>query len=144
MYVVDTNILIYAADKNCEEHTICFKLLEDIRREILPWFLTWSIIYEFLRVSTHPRVFRKPLKINDSINFMKALLSSTGLKVLTETQNHAQLLTDTLIEVKGIKGNKLHDTHIAVIMREHGISKIYTRDNDFHIFSFIEVIDPLK
>ena len=144
MYVVDTNILVYAADRNCEEHSICFKLLEDLRHGFLPWFLTWSIIYEFLRVSTHPKVFRKPLEIKESLKFIELLLSSTGLKILVEGQNHVQLAASTLTEIKGIKGNKLHDTHTAIIMREHGISKIYTRDNDFHTFPFLEVIDPLN
>jgi predicted nucleic acid-binding protein len=27
-------------------------------------------------------------------------------------------------------------------MREHGIKRIYTRDTDFHRFSFLEPVDP--
>jgi CubicO group peptidase (beta-lactamase class C family) len=30
----------------------------------------------------------------------------------------------------------------AVLMREHGIRRIYTRDTDFHRFPFLEPIDP--
>jgi hypothetical protein len=29
-------------------------------------------------------------------------------------------------------------------MREHGIRRIYTRDTDFHRFSFVEPIDPVR
>lgn len=42
-----------------------------------------------------------------------------------------------------LRGNILHDAHTAVLMREHGIREIYTRDTDFHRFSFIKVIDPI-
>jgi uncharacterized protein len=46
-------------------------------------------------------------------------------------------------ETRGLRGNLLHDTHTVVLMREHGIRRIYTRDQDFHRFPFIEVLDPL-
>ncbi|GIW53056.1 MAG: hypothetical protein KatS3mg081_2411 [Gemmatimonadales bacterium] len=32
----------------------------------------------------------------------------------------------------------------AILMREHGVRRIYTRDADFHRFPFIEVLDPLS
>ncbi len=37
-----------------------------------------------------------------------------------------------------------HDLHTAALMREHGISRICTRDYDFHRFPFISVFDPLS
>jgi predicted nucleic acid-binding protein len=40
------------------------------------------------------------------------------------------------------RGNLIHDAHTAILMREHGIDKICTRDADFHRFSFLEVVDP--
>jgi predicted nucleic acid-binding protein len=30
----------------------------------------------------------------------------------------------------------MHDAHTAVLMREHGIRTIFTRDSDFHRFPF--------
>jgi len=40
--------------------------------------------------------------------------------------------------------NLLHDAHTAILMREHGIRQICTRDSDFNQFTFLEVIDPLR
>jgi len=37
----------------------------------------------------------------------------------------------------------MHDVHTAVLMREHGIREICTRDTDFHRFPFLKVIDPV-
>ena len=42
----------------------------------------WGILYEFLRVSTHPRVFAKPWTIQDAWGFVAAVLASPGLRVL--------------------------------------------------------------
>ena len=43
-----------------------------------------------------------------------------------------------------IRGNLFHDLHIAVLMREHGVSRICTRDTDFQRFPFLTVADPLQ
>jgi predicted nucleic acid-binding protein len=49
-----------------------------------------------------------------------------------------------LAEIPHLAGNLLHDAHTAIIMREHGIRQICTRDADFHRFAFLEVIDPMQ
>lgn len=45
--------------------------------------------------------------------------------------------------VPQLAGNLVHDAETAVLMREHGIRRICTRDTDFHRFPFNEPIDPL-
>jgi predicted nucleic acid-binding protein len=60
VFAVDTNILVYAADEDSEFHSPCYELLEEWRAQASAWYVTWGIVYEFLRVTTHPRVFRKP------------------------------------------------------------------------------------
>ena len=37
----------------------------------------------------------------------------------------------------------MHDAETAVLMREHGIRRVCTRDTDFHRFAFLEVVDPM-
>ena len=49
MFVVDTNVLVYAADRDSPFHAKCHRLLEDARRQAAVWYLTWAICYEFLR-----------------------------------------------------------------------------------------------
>ena len=49
-----------------------------------------------------------------------------------------------LADVPEARGNLLHDLHTAVLMREHGVSRIVTRDRDFHRFGFLDVVDPLR
>ncbi|MBX9812245.1 MAG: hypothetical protein K2Y16_11645 [Burkholderiales bacterium] len=38
-------------------------------------------------------------------------------------------------------GNIFHDPHIAVIMREHGVTEIMAADTDFRKFGFFAVTD---
>lgn len=144
MLVVDTNVLLYAADRDSEFHAPCRRLLEDSRAQPAPVFLTWSICYEFLRVATHPRVFHTPWTAVAAWRFLDALLTAPGISVLQPTERHAAVLAQTLAEQEDLRGNLMHDLHTAVLMREHGVSRICTRDADFHRFAFLTVVDPLR
>ncbi|MBI5480333.1 MAG: PIN domain-containing protein [Deltaproteobacteria bacterium] len=143
MFVVDTNVLLYAVNQECAEHRRCHALVERSRRQQLPWFLTWGVVYEFLRVITHPSAVRRPWSAARAWAFVEALLTSPGIGVLTATRRHAAVAKQTISEVPGLAGNLLHDAHTAILMREHGIRSIYTRDSDFERFPFVEVLDPL-
>ncbi len=144
MFFVDTNVFVYAVDSGSKEHSKCRNLLESWRKNSLPWYTSWGVIYEFLRVSTHPRVFRKPLSLEQAYSFVEVVLASPGIRILSEGEHHAEVASRTFREIKGLSGNLLHDAHTAILMRENGIMRIYTRDTDFHRFPFLEVIDPLN
>ena len=134
---------MYAADRSAAEHERCRTLLDGWRRQSGAWFLTWGICYEFLRVVTHPRVLRQPWSNPSAVEFLLVLQASPGLEMLVPTERHAEVLATVHSEVPNIVGNLWHDTETAVLMREHGIRRICTRDTDFHRFPFLEPIDPL-
>ena len=144
MLVVDTNVLVYAADKDSPFHAACRDWLERQRKRADAWYTTWAILYEFLRVTTHPRVMRRPWNVSAAWGFVAALLASPGLSVLTSTPRHPDVAAQVIAELPHLAGNLLHDAHTAILMREHGIRRVCTRDTDFHRFPFLEVIDPLQ
>lgn len=144
MFVVDTNVLVYAANSAVPEHERCRALVESWRTSSLPWFLTWPIAYEFLRVVTHRRVLEEPLTVLGAWAFLDSLFASPALTVLLPGPRHRQVAAATFTEFPDLSGNLLHDAHTAILMREHGIRRIVTRDADFLHFSFVEVVDPLR
>ncbi|MFP3942809.1 MAG: type II toxin-antitoxin system VapC family toxin [Alphaproteobacteria bacterium] len=142
MLVVDTNILVYAANADSPYHADSYNWLERHRRRPDAWYATWPILYEFMRVTTHPRVMRRPWSASQAWKFVSALLGSPGFGVLGPTQRHAPVAGQVIEETPHLAGNLLHDAHTAILMREHGIRRICTRDMDFHRFPFLEVVDP--
>ena len=144
MFVVDTNILVDAADRRAAKHVTCRRLLEEWRSEPSVWYLTWGIVYEFLRVVTHRRIFYHPWNITDAWNFVQALMASPSLQVMTETDRHAEIAQEVIAELPHARGNLVHAMNTAILMKEHGVAQIYTRDTDFHRFPFVKVIDPLQ
>ena len=144
MLVVDTNVLVYAADEDSPFHAPCRQWLERQRGRADAWYTTWGILYEFLRVTTHPRVMRQPWGVALAWEFVTGLLASPGLGVLVPTQRHGTIAGQVIAELPYLAGNLLHDAHTAILMREHGIRRICTRDTDFHRFPFVEVLDPIQ
>ncbi|HSM50067.1 MAG TPA: TA system VapC family ribonuclease toxin [Thermoanaerobaculia bacterium] len=143
MLLVDTNVLVYATLRSCPEHEPCRAALAALRAGAAPWFLTWPILYELLRVLTHPRALAEPLAPAAAWEVVERLLDSPSLQLLAPTPRHAALLAATLREVPLLRGSILHDVHTAVLLREHGVRRILTRDTGFHRFPFLEVVDPL-
>lgn len=143
MFVVDTNVLVYAADTSAPEHDRCRALLEQWREGSAAWFLSWGICYEFLRVVTHPRVLRRPWSATAARGFLEAIWESPGLSFLVPTDRHRTILREIIRESPTLAGNLWHDVETASLMREHGIRRICTRDTDFHRFDFVEVTDPM-
>jgi len=94
-------------------------------------------------VVTHARVFPKPWPAARAWSFVEVLLVVLGLDVLTETDRHAAVAHGVLEETPMVAGNLVYDARTAVLMKEHGVRRIYTRDADFHRFGFLEVVDPL-
>ena len=143
MLVFDTNVLVYAVDEESPFHDQCRRKVIEARDDPSPAFLTWNVCYEFLRVTTHPRVSRFPWTPGESWGFLRVLLESPGFDLLVATERHATVLAWTLKEFPDLSGNLFHDLHIAVLMRENGVSRICTRDSDFDRFPFLTVVDPL-
>jgi toxin-antitoxin system PIN domain toxin len=143
LLVVDTNVLIYAADLDSPFHTGCRPWLEAQRRKADAWYSTWPIVYEFLRVTTHPRVMRAPWSGPEAWSFIKSLMSAPGFSLLEPTNRHAEILEQLIIGMPHLGGSIFHDTHTVALMREHGVKRIVTHDADFHRFDGIEVFDPI-
>ena len=143
MVVVDTNILVYAADAASDEHERCRSYLERLRHGATAWFLTWSISYEFARVVTHPRVFRRPWRVGAAWGFIEALIASPSCSVLLPTDRHTAVGRELFDDYPDVRGNLVHDAHTVVLMREHGVRRVCTRDTDFHRFD-VEVVGPTE
>jgi toxin-antitoxin system PIN domain toxin len=143
VFVVDTNLLVYAANEDFPGRQRMQSLLAQWSSSGEPWYATWSILYEFLRVVTHRSGFPHPLTFADAWSFIENLQSSPSFGILVETDTHAEVVRDLTREYPRMSGNRLHDLHIAALMREHGVVEIRTADIGFHEFKFLRVVNPL-
>ncbi len=141
--VIDTNLLLYAANSGAAEHPSARRFLSDCGLSAGLWFLTEGICYEFLRVATHPRVFPKPLTAREALRFLEVLLNSGRFDVLAAGQAHWDCLRRLLARSPQLSGNLFFDLRTVALMHEHAVRRIYTADTDFLQFDGIEVVNPL-
>lgn len=143
VFVVDTNLLLYAALREFKEHERAGNLLANWGTAAEPWNITWSIAYEFMRVATHRAPFPHPLTFGEAWAFIESLRASPSFGILVETERHAEVVRELTREYPRVSGNRLHDLHVAALMREHGVVEIRTADVGFHQFKFLRVVNPL-
>jgi toxin-antitoxin system PIN domain toxin len=143
-FLIDTNILVHAANAASPSHDAARSFLEEHLRARTTWCTTWPILYEFLRVSTHRRVFPKPLKAKDALQFIASFAALEEVVMLAPTERHFTTLQKVTDELGRPSGNLFHDIHTATLMQEHGVPEIVTADADFFQFRFLKVTNPLR
>jgi len=99
---------------------------------------------EFLRVATHPRVFPQPLRASEAVHFLDGLFCVRNFQILSAMDRHWESLRGLVTELGEPSGNFFFDVHTAALMREHGIRRIASADNDFAKFSRLELVNPIR
>jgi predicted nucleic acid-binding protein len=89
---------------------------------------------EFLRVTTHVRLFDPPHSIEEACLALNRLLESPTLRVLYPGERFWPLLQGALGEAEAT-GNLAFDAQIVALCRERGVSVLLTEDRDFARFS---------
>ena len=141
-FALDVNILLYASDAGSDLQSRAIRFLEECaaRREV--FCLGWPTLMSYLRVATHPAIFTRPLSHADAMRNVEALLDLPHVRVLSEEDGFWAIYREVADEVP-TRGNLVPDAHLAALLRQHGVSTLYTRDRDFLKFEFLRVIDPL-
>lgn len=106
--------------------------------------MTEGVLCEFLRVSTHPKVFPSPLVWRESQQFLRVFVDADNVRVLAAEEGRGSLLGDILAELTHPGGNLFFDVRRFVLVREHGVRRIYTTDTDCLQFVGIEVVNPIR
>jgi toxin-antitoxin system PIN domain toxin len=140
---IDTNVLVYAVMVQSPFHARAREVVVAHAEGADPWAIPWPCVYEFMKVVTHPRVYKPPMPGARARADLGAILSSPSLLLLAETPRHVEVMQEVLAE-SGAAGNHVHDAHIAALCREHGIEELVTADADFHRFAGFRVTNPFR
>lgn len=141
-YAIDVNILLYASDADSPMHDRAAAFLRRCvsGREVL--CLAWISVISYLRMATHPTIFRRPLLHEQAARNIEALLSIPHCRVLGEDEGFWARYREVTRDVP-TRGNLVPDAHLAALLSQHGILTLFTHDRDFRKFTFLDVKDPL-
>jgi uncharacterized protein len=138
---VDANILLYASDSGSSRRPRAAELLAMLAAGPEIVYLFWPAVIGYIRIATHPRVFSAPLSLAEARVNVETLLSRAHIRSAGEQEGFWDAFT-SVGEDGAVKGNLVSDAHLVALMRQHGVSTIWTADRDFRRFSGLIVKDP--
>lgn len=142
-YSIDANLLLYASNTSAPEHESAREFLSGRVDDPDLLCLTWPALMAYQRIATHPAIFGRPLDAATAWRNVRNLLALPRARIVSEEEGFAKTY-ETVAAGASARGNLVPDAHIATILRQHGVGRIYTADTDFRKFDFLEVINPLR
>jgi toxin-antitoxin system PIN domain toxin len=140
--IIDTSVLLPAVSPSLPQHKRARSALEAAINDNRPVGLTWVVVNAFLRLTTKPGLFERPLAIEEAWELVDDWLSHPNVRVVQETEEHARLWSE-LLRSSGSGGDLTTDAWIAAIALAHGAS-VLTFDSDFARFPAVRWESPIN
>ena len=118
--LVDANLLLYAANSVADEHAAAAGFLHAAGTSPDSWYLTEGILYEFLRVATHPKVFPRPLSGQQAMEFLKPFLTVPAFSITAPGERHWSVLERMVEEMTHPAGNLFNVIRTVALSRLTG------------------------
>ncbi len=142
-FAIDVNVLLYASNTVSAEHERAKEFLEKCAQGSELMCLAWLTVMSYLRMATHPGIFTRPLSPDAAMRNIETLARLPHVRMLSEQDGFLVLYREVMDELP-VRGNLVPDAHLAVVLRQNGVRKLWSRDRDFRKFSFLDVIDPFE
>jgi toxin-antitoxin system PIN domain toxin len=139
--LLDLNLLLYAVDSTSPRHAAAHKWVEGALSGEGTAALSWTTLIGFIRISTRPWIFERPLTPDAALALVDGWLALPSVVVLNPTERHAGILRGLLQEA-GTAGNLTTDAHLAALAIEHG-AELCSTDTDFARFRGLRYTNPL-
>jgi uncharacterized protein len=141
MLSIDTNILLYAYNRDCSEHAAATAfLIECARRsDVAICELVLVELYQLLR---NPAVLERPLSAPDAADVCQAFRRNPRWALIENAP-----VMNRVWEFAGQPGvarRRMLDARLGFTLRHHGVSEFATRNTkDFDGIGFERVWDPI-
>jgi len=115
----DINVLVYAHREDAPDHNVDLEWLREAMGSEAAYGVSDLVLSGFLRVVTHPRVFRVPSPMKIALAFTHALRERPNCVLISPGSRHWEIFTN-LCRTAGVKGNLVTDAYLAALARAHG------------------------
>jgi toxin-antitoxin system PIN domain toxin len=141
MRCVDVNILVYAHRVESPANTEYRAWLDEARQGDETLGVPSMVMSGFLRVVTHPRIFREPTPLIAAMDFADGLRSSPAVRLVEPGPRHWDTFVSTCTRVAAT-GNLIPDAYLAALCIELGATWI-SADRGFARFPGLRFTHPL-
>lgn len=142
-YSLDVNLLLYGSDESSPFHTRARTFLESCAGRDEPLYLCYVTLMSYLRMSTHSRIFTNPLTPDEALDNVLRLARLPQTRLISERDGFFDIYRDVTAGVV-VRANLVPDAHLASVLRQHGVSTLYTSNvDDFRRIGFPDARNPL-
>ena len=141
MILIDANLLLHAYDPRAAQHEASRAWLETALSGSEFVRFAWVSLWAFMRISTNPRVFERPLSAAEAADAVSSWLEQPVSGILGPGERHMEILARLAADGQA-SGALIMDAALAAIAIEHG-AKLYTTDRDFARFPGLDWVNPL-
>lgn len=142
MILPDVNVLVYAHREDAPAHARYRDWLVAQVSSPRAYALSDLVLSGFLRVVTHPRVFREPSPLEEATAFVRELRDRPHCVRVRPGPRHWEIFVQ-LVEGVEAKGNLVPDAYLAALAIESGCEWI-TTDRDYARFPELRWRHPLE
>ena len=132
MILCDVNVLLFAFRKDAADHDRYLAWLEEVINGDAAYGVSPQVLASVIRLSTHPRVFAHPSRIDEALAFGRALLEQPNCVVVNPGPRHWDLFGRLCADAQAT-GNLVPDAWFAAMAVESGCEWI-TTDRDYARF----------
>jgi hypothetical protein len=141
MILLDANLLIYAVNADAPLNRKAKSWLESALSGQETVGFPWDVLLAFLRLTTRPGLFRRPLPVDTAFDLVASWLDQPSATIVHPGPRHLQLVRE-LLRPLGTGGNLTSDAHLAALAIEHG-AELCSSDSDFARFHGLKCRNPL-
>ena len=132
MRLCDVNILLNAHRVESAEHAFYRDWLTSLLEAHETFFYCEWILSAYIRIVTHPRIYRTPTPLPEALQFTNAIRSCPqGVGIMPGARHWS--IFDQLCRKTGTTGNLVPDVYLAALAIEANAEWV-TADRDFIIF----------
>jgi hypothetical protein len=140
--LLDANLLIYAYDTDSPHHGRARAWLDQTLQGVGSVGFPWESITAFLRVVTNPRIYQSPSTTAAAWRQINDWTAGEPSWIPAVTDRHSEIFGE-LLALPGIRGNHVHDAHLAALAIEHGLT-LCSADAGFARFPALRWMNPLR
>ncbi len=141
MILPDANLLLYACDQSSPFHHKAVVWFESIMNGTQPVILLPPVVFAFVRISTHPRIFTDPLSVGEASAHVRSWLARRQVRLHDMLPEDVETALE-LLQAAGTAGNLTTDAQIAAVSRRLD-AEVHTADLDFGRFADVRFSNPL-
>ncbi len=144
MYLLDSNVLIYAHNNASLFYRKARSTLGDVLDGKLDACISFQNLYEFYSIITDTKRVERSLDTHQARKILHSYLNAENLpKIYAKSTNLAG--TIELLKSYEVKKQQIFDLILVATMIENEVFGIYTADEKFFKqFDFLEVVNPFK